>query len=135
MTIGFKDPLNPTEHEIRAWASVPEAVEPLQDWDLILESDARDELYLELASAGIANRRYFLHILYLIVGDASRPILEDDVRTKLAARASRIVSAAAASNDPELTTLATRAAHLAAHPESFDYAAWCGGGLAYERAT
>jgi len=46
----FIDPINPTAEEIRVWAGAPGATEPSQDWDLILESDARDDLYLELAS-------------------------------------------------------------------------------------
>ena len=46
----FIDPINPTSEEIRVWAGAPGATEPSQDWDLILESDARDDLYLELAS-------------------------------------------------------------------------------------
>jgi hypothetical protein len=34
----FRDDVNPTTDEIRAWASDPAAVLPMQDYDLVLTS-------------------------------------------------------------------------------------------------
>lgn len=69
----MKDPYNPVENEIRAWAKNPEAVEPVQDWDLMLCNVDRLDLYLELASTdNCPQADYFLAALYLIVGDAVR---------------------------------------------------------------
>ena len=125
----FEDVVNPTPEEIRAWAFDPDALEPMQDWDLILECD---ELCLSLASdSRCPKRTYFLHILYLTVGDA--------VRTSFLSRSrdviERLLAAGERSEEPAVRRWAERARGLIADPTRFNYPAWCGGDLAYERKT
>ena len=127
----FKDPVNPIEPEIRTWAGAQDTTEPMEDWDLILANDARDDLYLELAArAELPRSRYFLHVLYLIVGDevrfAERP-------HEPSARLQHLIRAADDIASPEIQRWLQRTKNLVAEPESFSYSAWCGGDLAYER--
>jgi hypothetical protein len=127
----FNDPVNPTETEIRAWAATPDATEPMEDWDLILASDARDELYLELAAApDIPNRRYFLHVLYLIAGDEVR---FTERPHEPSTRLRRLLATTESSASSAIERWHKRVTHLLAQPETFSYKAWCGGDLAYER--
>ncbi len=39
----MKDPVNPTALDIEAWARDPEAMYPMQDWDLMVASDDNGE--------------------------------------------------------------------------------------------
>lgn len=122
----FSDPLDPTESELRRWADA-DALEPMQDWDLIIwDLDRLLDLYLELARTDACrSRRYFLHLLYGRVGDAVRGARVSTVDTGL-------VRSAASSKDSALELFARRAAALIEDPSLFEYRAWCEGGLANE---
>ena len=65
------DPWNPMPDEVREWAYDAEALAPCEDWDLALSWAQHERAYLELASdEACPKRRYFLAVLYLMVGDA-----------------------------------------------------------------
>lgn len=67
------DPWNPTSSEIRSWAYDPEADDPCQDWALALSWLQDESVYLSLAADDrCPKRRFFLSLLYLMVGDAVR---------------------------------------------------------------
>ena len=69
----MQNPLDPTDAEIRSWAYDVEAVEPVQDWDLIIWGLADPNLLAELASdSGCPTQSYFLSCLYGRVGDEVR---------------------------------------------------------------
>ena len=128
----FADPVNPDLDEIRAWAYTPGALEPMQDWDLILEGGRHDRLYLELASdPHCPMASYFLHVLYLVVGDAIRTGYESRARDVI----EDLLECGERAGPLALRRWAERARRLMAHPAEFSYAAWCGGDLAYERPT
>lgn len=118
---------DPTPEQIRAWAATPAAVEPVQDWHLVISWLPYEQLYLELAADdGCPNRRYFLALLYLMVGDA--------VRTQFRARPEHAVlyllECGRAFSHPDLDAWLRRSRQLLRRPETFDYDAWCAGGLA-----
>lgn len=125
----FNDPWNPTAEEVRRWAFDVKAKQPCQDWDLALLSSGFENIYLDLATdESCPKRKFFLHILYLTVGDAvrssfcskPRPIVED------------FVNLARDSQYPDLRRWRSRSLLLMVAPESFDYNLWCSGGYARE---
>jgi hypothetical protein len=117
----FIDPINPTAEEIRAWAGAPDATEPSQDWDLILESDARDDLYLELASdSSVPQWRYFLHLLYLLAGNEVR---FTERPPEPSARLRQLLDATEGSTSADVERWRSRVLLLIAHPETFSYTA------------
>jgi hypothetical protein len=122
----FVDAYNPTAPEIRAWASLPDAYFPVQDWDIIVASEpTHDGLVLALAQDRLSpNRRVFLHILYLIAGDAVRTNWNTRSRDQL----ENVLRQASRSTDEEVRLWAERTSALCANPASFDYEKWCGGG-------
>ncbi len=130
--LSFVDPINPTQDEIRAWAYTPGAIEPTQDWDLILSVSKWDDFYLSLAAdPQCPNSIYFLSLLYLIVGD--------EVRTNYHLRSRKeidhLLAAAENSVNPRVRRWVERSRALIANPKSYDYRAWAGGGLAREEST
>jgi len=70
--------------------------------------------------------RFFLRCLYLVSGDAVRSTFNTTDRRRL----EQLVSQALGSSDPWVVTWARRTQTLVADPETFDYTAWCDGGLA-----
>ena len=121
------NPWHPSTDEIREWAYDPEALEPEQDWDLILAAERHEKLYLDLASDEVCpNRQYFLDILYLIVGDAVRT----DYRVLAQYHVDGFLQRAEAYSHPDIRLWCERARYLMAHPATFDYESWCAGGLA-----
>lgn len=123
----FSDPWNPSSAEVRAWAYKPQAEEPCQDFDLALSWAGHERDYIEFASdAKCPQRDFFLHVLYLMVGDAVRTefrnIPEPTVRG--------FIDLAASHSEPVLCLWRQRSLRLLRHPAEFEYAAWCGGGLA-----
>lgn len=65
-----KDPWNPQDSEIRAWAYSDE-IWPEQDWDLSVCNGEHDSMIHELAeNSTCPKRRFFLHALYFLIGDA-----------------------------------------------------------------
>ncbi|HEY1123667.1 MAG TPA: hypothetical protein VGE67_18770 [Haloferula sp.] len=127
----FADAANPTDAEIERWAYIPGAHYPPemeQDWDLMVTDPERVDLLERLASdLSCPNRDFFLSCLYLLVGDAVRtngstwPLAE-----------ARVWLSRERQHPPEdIARFLTRAKHLVAHPEDFDYQKWCNGGHAY----
>ena len=128
----FSDPVNPVIEEIRTWAYSPGALEPMEDWDLILESEAADEFYLALAAdAECPQATYFLHVLYLIVGDAVR----SGYHTRTRAQVESLLEVGEGLTSPAVQRWGARSRELMADPSRFSFEAWCGGGLANERST
>jgi hypothetical protein len=123
----MNDPWNPTEAEVRDWAYQPDAMEPEQDWHLVLPGTGFEELYLGLvADPACPTRGYFLEVLYLLVGDAVRT----GYGVHREERVEVLLERGLASGDPDLALWAERSRELKAHPEAFSYDAWCRGGLA-----
>jgi hypothetical protein len=118
---------HPSSTEVRAWAYDASAREPVQDWDLHLSWIRHEQDYLELVSDPACPKRdYFLHVLYLIVGDAVRnrykTVPEPILRGFLAA--------AEKYPDPRVQLWRARSLDLMRNPETFNYDDWCAGGLA-----
>lgn len=125
------DPYDPTDEEIREWAyGSPPTMEPVQDFDLMVATSERLPLLLELAAdSACPSHDWFLHCLYLVVGDAVRT----NFRTCLRSQVEAYVALGGLSSAPTVQRWAERTDALLASPESFSYDAWCAGGLAYER--
>ena len=110
------DEVNPTRDEIRAWA-YSGALEPMQDWDIIIAEPENLDLLLDLArDAACPARRYLLGSLYCTVGHCDH----DDPRLKTAA------TLAEASSDASVSTWGRRARHVLAYPSAFNRDDWCG---------
>jgi hypothetical protein len=123
----MRNPYNPTPEQIRAWAQTPDATEPIQDWDLLLLHEPHEALYLELAADwGCPARGYFLALLYRLVGDAVRT----GFRTRSKAAVLDLLERSRAFRHPTLGQWRQRSRELLGNLDSFDFDAWCGGGLA-----
>ncbi len=121
----FADPWNPSSAEIRQWAYTHTAEEPCQDWDLALSWAAHERDYLEYAADPCCpNRSFFLHVIYLMVGDAVR----SKYRTTPEAVVRGFIELTKDTKSKPLQRWRERSNHLLKHPSEFDYAAWCGGG-------
>lgn len=125
------DPYNPSAGFIRAWAADPGAMQPVEDWDLMLEGLPCEDLYLGLAAdAACPNRAFFLAVLYLKVGNAVRT----DFRTAPEPAIRALLGVRLPREHPSLGVWRQRSRHLLAHPETFEYDLWCAGGLARQDA-
>jgi hypothetical protein len=113
---------------IRIWAFDLEATHE-QDWDLILTGGGFDELLVDLAAdLHCPTCGVFLGCLYLLVGDLVRSLGRTQTPEQLAALFAR----AERTDDPELRLWVARSRDLISHPEKFDYAKWCLGGILLE---
>ena len=74
---------------------------------------------------------YFRHVLYLTVGDAVR----SGYHSRSRAQVESLLAAGEGLSSPLVQRWVARSRELMAHPSRFSYEAWCGGQLAYERAT
>ena len=125
----MKDPWNPAWEEIREWAHSANP-EPCQDWELACAWKTgyfRD--YIELAaSEACPRRRFFLHLLYLVVGNSVgrgepawqvRSLIEkgDEVRHR------------------DIKRWQERSRTVLAAPETLDYFDWGGGGWSGYRTS
>jgi hypothetical protein len=128
-----RDPYNPTADELRKWAYTPDAQEPEQDWDVIALRDCPyRKLIMEFAAdRSCPNRRYFLHVLYLIAGDLFRTKVrpEEERRRDLKSFAEQVRT----TGSFYLVRLAERIDALLAGEEPFDYDLWCAGKYAYDQ--
>jgi len=109
------DQLNPTHDEIRAWAHSG-ALEPMQDWDLVIAEPANLDVLLSLVGDPTCPaRRYLLGSLYCLVGhsDHTDPRLQDAARV------------AASSSDGWVSTWGHQVARVLAHPSEFHRDDWC----------
>lgn len=112
--------------DIRTWAYQEDALEPVQDWDIILSWNPID-LYLDLAEdPNCPSQLYFLKLLYLIVGNSVRQNFRDRSKDDLREFIQR-----GTSNSPYCIHLwARRSLQLLQNPTQFVYADWCAGKLA-----
>jgi hypothetical protein len=117
---GFVDSVNPTISELRRWARSG-ALEPMQDWDLIVSDHEPGADIIDLIDEGW-QARYFLRCLYIRAGDL--------VRTHKAGELMPLIETARDHRHPSIQTWGRRAGALVMQPTTFDYMAWCGGGLA-----
>jgi len=98
----------------------------MQDFDLIAADLERLPLLLELASS--PKRAFFVHCLYLAVGDAVRTSFNTVSREGVESALDR--AAMIAPWDPAIGRWIEDGRELLASPKSFDYEEWCNGGLA-----
>jgi hypothetical protein len=121
----MRDPFDPTDAELREWAFSDELA-PVQDFDLMVSDVERIPLLLELTAS--PSRQFFVHCLYLTIGDAVRshfnPTSRSDVEGALD------YGSATAAHDPAVKRWIDNSRDLLASPELFDYGEWCEGGLA-----
>ena len=107
---------DPTRDEIRAWA-YSGALEPMQDWDIIIAELDNLELLLDLAGdESCPARRYLLGSLYCAVGQSDN----DDPRLRT------VVTLAEASSDGSVSAWGRRARHVFDYPSAFNRDDWCG---------
>jgi hypothetical protein len=123
------DAFDPSDDDLREWARSGFPW-PVEDFDLMVASDHRASLLVELASSPA--RDFALRCLYLIVGDAVR----SDYNTSSRARIEAVLAdvEGAASTDPGIGRWIEDSRGLLEHPERFDHALWCDGGLASRAA-
>ena len=122
-----RDPFDPTDDEIIAWAYGRDAVALVEDWDLVLATVGRAPLLVRLAAdPKCPTRDHFLRCLYLLVGDQVRPAPADAGAWEQIERVLRLADAA---RNPRIARWVARARVLRAHPEQFDYRLWCDGGI------
>jgi len=123
----FNNPYTPTYEEIIEWAYDIGSVEPEQDWDILVDWLVYPDLVLKLASdKNCPSQEYFLHILYVVVGQAvrgkfsNRSILEIEV----------LFDHAKTVDNPNIRTWLGRSRELIKHPDKFKYDDWFAGKLA-----
>ena len=126
----FVNPHDPSPAELREWACTPGAEEPCQDFDLILSWAWHDDTCIAFASdPACPSRDYFLAVLYLMVGDAVRTGFRNVEEAGVLA----FVALADGSRSEVVREWQARSRQLLRDPDTFDYADWCGGGLARRR--
>lgn len=122
----MRDPVNPYRSEIREWAFTKDALEPMQDWDLMLAHTPEFDLYVELTADDTCPAwSYFLQALYLIVGDAVSTGYRSQPRDVIKA----LLTETRKYSRPHLHLFRQRSEKLMKHPETFEYNDWCTGGI------
>ncbi|PFK31196.1 hypothetical protein COI93_21115 [Bacillus cereus] len=126
----MKDPWNPTTQEIMEWAYTEHAVFPEQDWDLsVCTITNAAEIILNIASdTNCPNQVFFLHCLYLLVGDAIRT----SGNTYNIESLQNLLQSAENSMNSDILKWVERTQILLSKPETFCYDLWCGGGFVYK---
>jgi len=117
----FVDEGNPTIAELRLWAASA-LLQPMQDWDLIVSLHEPSDELLDLVEGSESGADFFLSCLYIKAGDA--------VRAGHPERLERVLDSAKNREHRWLQTWVRRTQALVSSPDSFDYGAWCDGGLA-----
>jgi hypothetical protein len=118
--------MSPDDQELREWAYDPVAVEPQQDFDLLLATTPRRS-YVEFAGdVACPKAAYFLSVLYLIVGDAVRTDYSSECRDTV----DDLLQAGRAQGSARVLTWVARSERLMLHPEEFEFDLWCAGGFA-----
>ncbi len=125
----MKDPVNPTPRDIEDWARTPEALYPMEDWDLMVASDENGELLVGLAAdPSVSKRDAVLNFLYVYAGQ----VVREGSRAERVARLRSAVEDAALSDwDPlrrwaglATTLLAGRGPDPRAGASAGEYAFW-----------
>jgi membrane dipeptidase len=121
------DPYCPAAEEIRAWAANPDALEPVQDWDICVDWLNCPDLILSLATdASCPKQSYFLHILYFLVGSAVRSRFQSPRKLEIEI----LLDKGRGVDHPLVAEWLRKSEELLASPGLFDYELWCAGGLA-----
>jgi hypothetical protein len=118
-------PFGPGDDDLRQWA-YSGSLAPVEDFDVMVASIDRAPLLIELVSSPA--RAFFVCCLYLAVGDAVRTSFATTKRERVEAA---LEEAANSAHDPAVERWIADSRNLLANPETFDYDAWCGGGLAH----
>ena len=123
----MKHPWNPSNAELREWAFDADSEIPHTDFDLALTWLGDERLYFSLAADdSCPKRRFFLSLLYFMVGHAVRTRFRDWPRP--------IIDGMVANGDnyshADIRTWQQRSRELLANPDAFDYDDWCSGRLA-----
>jgi hypothetical protein len=128
----MKDPWIPTQDEIVAWAGDPASQEPMEDWDLVVLIQAPNaRTYLQLAANdGCPKQEYFLHVLYLLVGDAV--FVFNGGGSLDIPRLEVVIAQGDEYPHRDIVSWQIRSRELLRHPETFEYEAWCSYGFAGE---
>ena len=81
----IEDPFNPTKFEIETWAFSKEDEKwPEQDWDFyVSEGELYQVVFLLASNLKCPKRSFFLHALYVMIGDALHEDNEDRQETLL----------------------------------------------------
>ena len=127
MNMKFNNPYNSSFEEIEEWAFMPDAIEPEQNWDIIVNWLRYPDLILSLASEDICPRQgYFRHLLYVIVGQA--------VRGKFSNRKMHEIDVlfdhAKEYHHPVIKKWKEDTAKIIKKPDQFEYNDWFSGKLA-----
>ena len=123
------NPWSPTVDEVREWAYDSNEPEPCQDWDLALSWAQHERAYLELASdEACPKRRFFLGVLYFMVGDAIR----SEYRSRPRPIIEGLIDRGNDYRHRDIKRWQERSRQLLKQSDLFDYGDWCGGGLASE---
>jgi hypothetical protein len=123
------DPVNPTEADLKWWAYDLEAIEPDQDFDLIVSISGHYQLIFEFASdPNCPKQKFFLSCLYTIVGDSVRSNWRAHDRQTV----EQLIANGRLEPSGDIARWATRSTELIASPDRFQYNLWCGlGNLAW----
>lgn len=120
-----------TEDDIRSWARDPDGLCE-QDWAIVCAGIGHEPLFIQLASdESCPKRGFFLHCLYLLVGDAART----QGHTTSFEHLEEFFICAEATGKPWLLTWVSQSRDLIANRRPFIYDLWCRGGLARRALT
>ena len=116
----MKDPWNPSELDIRAWAFSNESW-PTQDWEIAVNNEKHDELIISLAcDKECPTQDFFLHSIYFMVGDAIYSEKTKERKENLRELITRTPDAS-----KEITKWKKESLELLDSPEKFEYGYWC----------
>lgn len=122
----MRNPVNAMRNEIREWAFIEGAEEPVQDWDLHLAHLREFDLYVELAADDSCTASgYFLRLLYFIVGDAVRTSFQSES----AGTIQEILALTERFPKYRFHVFRQRASALLKDPATFNDEDWCAGML------
>lgn len=125
----MRSPYDPLPEDLRAWAYTHGAIEPVQDWDLMITDAVRAPRFIEFAGdPKCPNGLFFLKCLYLLVGDAVRTQgLSCDLEV-----IRKLLASQQYNRNPDIQAWVQRSQKLIQSPERFQYDDWCGGRLALD---
>jgi len=122
-----RDPWNPSVEDVLEWAYDPSSEDPCQDWDLALTWVGHQAEYIRLAcDKNCPKREFFLHMLYLMVGDPVRSNYRSVSKEAVLA----FIQQGRYTSDQDVQLWRERSLELLKKPDTFNYHDWCGGGLA-----
>ena len=122
-----QNPWNPSIEDVLEWAYDPNSDDPCQDWDLALTWVGYQAEYIHLAcDKNCPKRDFFLHMLYLLVGDQVRC----NYRSVSKEAVLEFIEQGRYTSNQDVQLWRERSIELIKNPDTFNYHDWCGGGLA-----